>query len=258
MNFLILALSFSTSAFSMEPEAFKNGLEKIYSAQAEKIQLCNNQNEKLIKTAYKLYEKPVNPNESVAFIEDEKKALEIIQAIDLNKIFSPSELEGNKFLVKNCNKKNSLIFDEVNAGRAVCLNTSDEMHFMESLIFATKNYHWSAETKAKAKKLVLDYIHTSTQTSNQPLIRNMISGSLIKLMADYNLIPAEYSDEAKKIIQDADKSQEKLVLQNRAKSKNSKLAAKAVCDNLKNYKNEQIKLSNDVEKKIQELLKRIN
>jgi hypothetical protein len=258
MKFLIFTLFFSAPAFSMTPEAFKNGLERLYSEQKEKIQLCNNQNQSIIQKGYKTVENPSNPDEMTAFIENEKDALAIIESVDIKKIIAPSEEKSEAYFLNNCNKNNFDIYEKLNKDRPVCFNINDELDFMRALIFATKNYPWSAETKEKAKKLIFTYVQARSEYPNQPLIGNMVAANLIYLMANYNLIPTKLGDEAKKINADAENSREEWLKKTKNKNKNLTITSKSSCKPYVNYLRTEIEVSNELGKKIQGILKKVN
>jgi hypothetical protein len=239
----------SIQASSMKPEVFKNTLERLYAEQSEKTQQCNNQNQSLIKKAYSEVEKPVN-EENFKFVENEKKALEYIEGIDLIKIFSASEENADNLFFTNCSEKNRKIYDELNKERAFCANIADEMYFMKSLIYATKNYSWSLETKAKAKSLILKYADLATATPNSPLLTKFTVVAILKDMSAYNLAPAFIADEVKAIADKAEKP--------KPKKKKKTAADLSACALLVEKRNNEIAVSDEMGRELQELLKKFN
>jgi hypothetical protein len=238
----------SVHAAAMKPDVFKNTLERLYAEQSEKIQQCNNQNKSLIKKAYTEVEKPTN-EEAVKFVEDEKKALEYIESIDLNKIFSATEEDSENLFFTNCSERNIKIYEELNKSRELCGNYGDELDFMRGLIYATKNYAWSPETKEKAKKLLLNYVDQASSEHNRPLTQRTIAASVLSTMLQYNLIDSSYAEAVKKI---------KGLPDQQVPKKKKTAADLKPCAVVVEKRKAEVSISNEMAKEMQLLLKKIN
>lgn len=235
-------------AASMKPAVFKNTLERLYAEQSEKIQQCNNQNQSVIKKAYRPLDKPQNGEELVKFEEDEKKALEYMDGLDVGKIFIETEENADNLYFTNCSEKNITIFDELNLNRALCSNFEDEANFMKGLVYATKNYSWTPETKDKAKKLILRYINFATAVKDSPLMGKITVTEILSEMVKYNLISADFSSDIQKLKEKASQPMPK---------KKKSLADLKPCAMIIAKRKYEINVSNEIGKEVQELLKKI-
>ncbi len=186
-----------------------------------------------------------------SFIQDEKKALEILAAIDLNKLTIDTDRSLNKLLLDHCSNHNIAKFIELNRTRPSCNNIFKEYAFYNALTYAIDNYKWSKKTKQQSKESIFSFIDYQAN-HNAPLINLLVSMSLMKHMLEKQIINKKHT----KLIQGSYINAERDSLRLRGSYRKLMGTTKIInCENYRKYKIIEDKITSDVSDKINSILK---
>ena len=186
--FLFFILLFPVNLWAISIQNFKEEYHKIEKMLSERNLLCDKQYKEIIQKAYRQIPDQTN-HDIYEFAKDEQLASTFISKFDPTLTANLSEYYFVNFILANCNEENSKIIIELESQRTRCSDIFDEFHFMQALIYATKNFNWSTETIVKAKKLILDYITTQNDPKeNAILLVQLLSYDLLALMLEQSLL----------------------------------------------------------------------
>jgi hypothetical protein len=181
-----------------EQKDFIEAYDDLYKETMPKVKACEVHKKSIVQKAYREVHNPRKKNEFIQFIPHEKTALKYIDAFDLNKTSSVVEYKFTKLLLDNCSEDTFKIINSPRNKSLLkrryydCFNAFPNLDFMKALIFATKNYNWSPETKLKARKKILDYIAHISSSDKNPFIHHAISITILETMTRYDLIEQKH------------------------------------------------------------------
>ncbi len=253
--FLLLSL-IPTIVLAISEQEFKEEYNAIEKKQSERNQNCDKQYKEVIQKAFKEIPSKTKDN-TYEFIKDEQLALSFINKF--NPLLTSNILEYPyvNLISTNCSDDISKIVIELESKRDRCSDTFDEFHFMKALIYATQNFKWSKDTNVKAKKLILEYMTTQNNETEQAiLIVPMLSYDLLTLMLEQKMLDQSFQ----KNISDAKNKalirheELKIELKKDVKTK----TAKNLCDYYKKHINREALISQKTRSELNAILKSIS
>ncbi|OFZ22065.1 MAG: hypothetical protein A2202_00885 [Bdellovibrionales bacterium RIFOXYA1_FULL_36_14] len=253
---LFVFLIYSLNSYSMTKDVFNNKYDQIRKELDVKVNECLQQNDQVVKKAVTNIENAKNKDEYVEFVKDENKAINFIQSLDLKK--RDTHFYENKLtqlMINNCTGPNLKLYMSLEKDRKYCAEIFDELSFMKALIFATKNYAWSKQTKEMAKNKIFDYIKHLSNIDKTPLVSQMIPLSLLQTMMEYGLI----DNSLKQDIIVANENANQLMSKFKEELKNNKIKdiERYNCNSFKKFSTRELNYSSKVQIFLKTLLKKI-
>jgi hypothetical protein len=173
------------------------------------------------------------------FIENEKEALKLIMAFDVNQLGLNQNADIRKQEIALCAEIDSMNY---------CETTFAAFNYFRALLYGVKNYKWSQSTKSQALDKTWHYLKYIQQNKPSLLQTNLVL-SLIKTMGSYKLVSPGATKKALLLIKQIEI--ENLRLQNLQKNKKKPLP----CSDFKEMVSEEIKVNDRFIAEIEALIK---
>jgi hypothetical protein len=184
-KFLLLSLS----SFAISASAnFTQDYQKLVDQLTPKINACNTHINDVVRKSVIDTNKKGKGSPHYVFVKDEKKANELLNQFDINKLLISEEYELSTYVLKDCSDENLKVAGELSKNAPSCLNNIMlEYNYVRALTTAWKNYSWAPGTKEKAKEVANLYLkHFFSQ--DKVLLPQLMGLALAKLMATNGML----------------------------------------------------------------------
>ena len=245
----LLFVGFSANASS----PFASKWKELDQTLRPRIEACLTQNRTIVQGAITKVDAPKNLDEYVAFVQDESAAINFIRQFDVNKLTAAEELQYLQILLANCNPDTIKEYEQLQRQRKMCVEIFDDLNFLRGLIFANKNYVWSAKTKQMATEKIFTYLkHVSNWPT--PIFGYLeVAGSILESMIDYHLVGEEWKELIVKYNQEAERRSDSI----KQFFKTIKQQEKDLCPSLRKQKQNELALAQEQQKELKHILLKI-
>ena len=158
------------------------------------VEICQAQNDRLIKNSFKELSKSQNATEYFQLKIGYKRLAKILDEFKIEKQSTSKEIVFRKLIYDKCSKKNLQIFRQYQRKIYSCRNAFDLYHFLEAAIYATGRKDFPKKLKAKARKLIVSYIREEAG-SDTTIINHLMGFDLLIQAAKYNIIDKKLSSQ---------------------------------------------------------------
>ncbi len=239
MKFLFLCVLITSACSQTKKEA----PIKDVRITGNEIQNCREYKENVVKKGFSIDKKG-----NIEFTRDQTLARDVLSNFDTTQGLTSKTIDLYKNIIRECTVESMKRFNEEFNKTDTCVLYMDEMQFFQGLALALKKYPWPTDLQLEGKKVALDYIRYYSE-GDFPLLNRLIALSALDELSVNQIVNEKLHPEIKEIMLDSQNYVQNL----KNKFKDSR---NLDCDKMDIVRDE-LAYSEDVGKKIRELLKRI-